>query len=111
MATLEALRSCIQAVLRDYARQSAASGDVDVQTVFDTEHDHYQVVNVGWHKDRRIYGTVLHVDVKDEKAWIQYNGTEIDVAEELVERGLSKTDIVIGFHAPYKRRVTGFGVG
>ena len=60
MATLEALRSCVQAVLWDYAGQSAASGDVDVQTVFDTEHDHYQVVNVGWRDDRRIYGTVLH---------------------------------------------------
>ena len=111
MATLEALKSCVQTVLQDYARQSAASGDVDVQTVFDTENDHYQVVNVGWREDRRIYGTVLHIDIKGGKAWIQYNGTEVDVAEELLKCSLSKEDIVIGFHAPYKRRATGFAVG
>lgn len=111
MATLEVLRSGIQAVLQDYARQSAASDDMDVQTIFDPEHDHYQVVNVGWRKDRRIYGTVLHIDIKEGKAWIQHNATEMDVAEELVKRGLSKEDIVIGFHAPYKRRFTGFAVG
>ncbi|MFB3133133.1 MAG: element excision factor XisI family protein, partial [Rhodothermales bacterium] len=48
MATLVFLRSSIQTVLREYARQSTASDDVDVQTVFDPDHDHYQVVNVGW---------------------------------------------------------------
>ena len=111
MATLEVLRSCVQAVLLRYAQQSAASGDVDVQTVFDTENHHYQVVNVGWRAGRRIYGTVLHIDIEDGKAWIQYNGTEMDVAGELVECGLSQSDIVIGFHAPYKRRATGFAVG
>ncbi len=111
MATLVFLRSSIQTVLREYARQSTASDDVDVQTVFDPDHDHYQVVNVGWRKDRRIYGTVLHIDIKEGKAWIQHNATEMDVAEELIKQGLSKDDIVIGFHAPYKRRFTGFAVG
>ena len=111
MAAVEVIRSCVQSVLQEYARQSAASDDVDVQTIFDIRHDHYQVVNVGWREERRIYGTVLHIDIKDEKAWVQYNGTEVDVAAELLQCGLSKEDIVIGFHAPYKRRATGFAMG
>ena len=49
--------------------------------------------------------------IKDEKIWIQYDGTEIGTANELVELGVPKEDIILAFHAPYKRPYTGFGVG
>jgi XisI protein len=48
----------------------------------------------------------MHLDLKDEKAWIQYNGTEIDLAQELVDRGIPKTDIVLGFQSPFRRQFT-----
>ncbi len=37
--------------------------------------------------------------------------TETGVANELVEMGVPKHDIILAFHAPYKRQYTGFGVG
>jgi hypothetical protein len=33
------------------------------------------------------------------------------MANELVELGVPKEDIILAFHAPYKRPYTGFGVG
>jgi hypothetical protein len=45
-----------------------------------------------------------------EKIWIEYNGTEEDVGGELVNMGVPKEDIVLAFHAPYKRKYTGFAV-
>jgi len=53
----------------------------------------------------------LHLDLKDGKIWIQHNGTEIDIANELVSLGVSKEDIVLAFQEPLIRQYTGFAVG
>ena len=71
----------------------------------------YQLIYVGWHNRRRIYGSVMHLDIKDSKIWIQWNGTEDDIAAELVEMGVPKQDIVLGFHTPHMRQFTDFAVG
>lgn len=46
-----------------------------------------------------------------KKIWIQRDGTEMGIANELIAAGVSKEDIVLGFHAPYKRQFTDFAVG
>ncbi len=68
-------------------------------------------MNIGWNGQERIYGLVLHLDIKDGKIWIQHNGTERDIAREFVEMGVAKSDIVIGFHSPFKRKFTEYAVG
>ncbi|NEQ75753.1 MAG: XisI protein [Okeania sp. SIO2D1] len=40
----------------------------------------------------------------------RYNGTEVDIAEELVTLGVPKHDIVLGFHSPYMRQFTEYGM-
>jgi hypothetical protein len=59
----------------------------------------------------RIFGCILHLDIKDEKVWIQYDGTEDGIADELVALGVPKEDIVLGFHPADRRQYTGFAVG
>jgi ketopantoate reductase len=72
------------------------------ETIFETKSDRYQLVNVGWKDDStRIYGCVLHVDIKDGKIWVQHDGTEEAIAEQLVERGVPKQEIVLADHAPH----------
>jgi hypothetical protein len=84
---------------------------VDTELIFDTVRHSYQLVHVGWHDDLRIYGCILHLDIKDGKIWLQHNGTENDIPAELVEMGVAKTDIVVGFHSPFKRQFTEYAVG
>jgi hypothetical protein len=72
--------------------------------------DHYQLVHAGWHKQHRKYGCLIHMDIKDGKIWVQHDGTESGVANELVELGVSKEDIVLAYHPPYKRAYTTFAV-
>ena len=110
MAKLEQYRAYVQQLIKEYGNYKPSFGDVEVQTIFDTEHDHYQLFNVGWHDHQRIRGCVLHVDIKGEKIWIQHDGTEKGIANDLVAFGVPKTDIVLAFHAPYKRQYTGFAV-
>ena len=107
MARVEKYREAVQQLIKQYASGKDES-EIESQTIFDTEHDHYQLVDVGWHKKRRVYGCLLHFDIKDGKVWVQYNGTEHLVGEELVELGVLPSDIVLGFHPAYKRPYTGF---
>jgi hypothetical protein len=86
------------------------NGDEEVQLIFDRERHHYQLVNIGWKEQKRIYGVIIHIDIKDNKIWIQRDGTEIGIANQLIAVGVPKQDIVLGFHAPYKRSFTDFAV-
>jgi len=110
MEPLETYRTYIKELLSEYSRYKPSYGDIEVELIFDTEHDHYQVVNVGWQEQRRIIGCILHIDVKNDKIWIQHNGTEDHIAEEFVKRGVPKDHIVLGFQPPYKRKHTGYAV-
>ena len=109
MASLEKYRACIRRLLTERALKG---GDqwVEAQTIFDTEHDHYQLLYNGWHNTKRIFGPVLHLDIKEGKIWIQWNGTEDDIAAELVALGVPKHDIVLGFHSPRMRQHTEYAV-
>jgi hypothetical protein len=44
---------------------------------------------------------------KDGKIWIQHDGTEIGIANELVKLGVPKDDIVLAFHEPFVRPIQG----
>lgn len=110
MDTLESYRNIIQSLLTAYAAIPIANGQIDCYTVFDTKQDHFMVMNVGWDGHRRVYGCVLHLDIKQGKISIEQNMTEMRIAQELVERGVPKDDIVLGFQAPQMREYTGYGV-
>lgn len=110
MDKLESYRHIIQSLLIDYAAIPIANGQIDCYTVFDTKQDHYQVMNVGWDGYRRVYGCVLHLDIKQGKIWIEQNMTEMRVAEELINRGVPREDIVLGFQHPQMRPYTDYAV-
>lgn len=108
------------ALYRNYVREiikrhtpQCVSGEpeIEIQNIFDTENDHYQIVHTGWHKKQRQYGCIIHLDIKNGKIWIQHDGTEIGVANELAEMGVPKEDIILAYHPPYKRPYSGFGIG
>lgn len=108
MDHLNEYRGHVRAVLEHYAQLKPSYGDVDVEVICDEGQDHYQVLWMGWDGPRRVHGTLLHLDIRGGKIWVQHDGTEEGVAALLAERGVPKSDIVLGFQAPYKRRYTGF---
>jgi hypothetical protein len=110
MAKIDRYREVVKQVIRDHARHQLAYGEIETQTIFDTEGDHYQLVHAGWHKKLRHYGCLIHVDIKDEKIWIQYDGTEVGVANELATLGVPKSDIVLAYLSSFARQHTEFAV-
>ena len=110
MGKLETYRTAVQELLARHAQRYPVYTGVEIQTLFDTERDHYQLLLVGWEDLQRVYTCVLHVDIRADKLWIQEDRTEAGAASELMEMGVPKDAIVLAFHAPYKRPYTGFAV-
>jgi XisI protein len=101
----------VQQLLMDYAQNKPSYGDIEVETIFDTERNHYQIMHLGWQHKRWIHQCVMHLDIRNEKIWIFYNSTEHDIAADLVRLGVPKQDIVLGFHPPFMREMSDYGVG
>jgi len=108
MAGVKNYREAIEKIIREYSRFQPDYEESEVQTVFDDTNNHYEINVLGWDGYKRIYGRVLHLDIKNGKIWIQHDGTKDGVADYLVELGVPKEDIVLAFHPPYKRKYTGF---
>ena len=67
-------------------------------------------MKVGWNGSKRIYYSVIHFDIKDGKIWLQQNATDLNPAEDLIEMGVLREDIILGLQPPFKRPYTNYGV-
>ena len=110
MAKIDKYRQIVTEILTEYSSHKPSYGDIEVEFILDTERDRYQLVHAGWSNRRRVYGCTIHIDLKEDKIWIQNDGTEVGIANVLVERGVSPQDIVLAYHAPYLRKYTDFAV-
>lgn len=110
MDKLNKYRHLIQNICHKYSKIKPAHGEIEVEIFFDLERDHYQVFHRGWSKYRRIFGPLIHIDIIDHKIWIQYDGTKTGIANELVDHGVKKEDIVLAYHAPFMRQYDGFAI-
>lgn len=111
MDRVDEYREIVKRIIREYAAfPPSATGEVEAETIIDDDQGHYELRHIGWKEWRRIHGSVLHVDIRDGKIWIQHDGTEHGIARELEALGVPRMDIVLGFHSPAKRPHTGYAV-
>ena len=83
--------------------------DRENRLIVDYERDAYTVVTMGWEeKNRRIHGCLVHIEIVDDKIWIQTDGTEHGIANDLVEGGVPKEKIVLGYKTRERRIISGF---
>jgi hypothetical protein len=74
----------VSRLIEDYTRYRPSHGQIETEAIVDPIKDHYEVMHVGWDKDRRDHGSVVHIDIIGGKVWIQCDGTSRSVAEELL---------------------------
>jgi hypothetical protein len=111
MDRLAVYRKVIKTFLQEYAdARKRQLSDIEIETVFDTESDRYLLLDIGWEGSKRIHHCIFHFDIKDEKIWLQENNTDIEVDQELEEMGISKKEMVIGFHHPSMREYSDYAI-
>ena len=110
MDTLDHYRQLIRNILTEYARIPYAHGDIQIEPVFDRESDRYLLMILGRENDKRVHGCLIHIDIINGKLWIQRDGTERGIANELVSAGVPRDQIVLGFRSAEVRKHTEFAV-
>lgn len=103
----------IERLLRSYAKFHPIGdwAEYENQVIIDKGKRYFQLMCVGWKGSRRTYFSQIHLDIKPNgKIWIQEDLTEEGIANELMEKGVPKSDIVLAFYAPFRREDTGFAV-
>lgn len=110
MDTLETYRQLIQDIITTYTQVPYSHGDIKFETVFAREQDRYLLMILGREDNRRVHGCLIHVDIINGKFWIERDGTEKGVANELVQAGIPKDKIVLGFRSAQLREHSEFAV-
>ena len=110
MDKLAEYKQAVERLLTQYAQAESSDNEVKTQLIFDGERGHYQWMDIGWRGSTRVYRSIVHFDIQDGKIWLQQNLTEQNPAEDLVEMGVPREDIVLGLQPPFKRPYTDYGV-
>ena len=102
-------QKAIIAVLNDYKEQfKQSSMDIKNEIDNDENNHHYQFLWTGWKGDNHVFTVVFHIDIIDDKIWIQQDNTEIGIANLLVEKGIPKQSIVLAYFPISHRKYTEF---
>ena len=112
MDKIEKYQNIILNLIQMFATEITDSESEHEEIITDLVHHHYFLQWLGFDtKDRFINKPILHFHIKsDGKIWVLANLTDSDIAEMLINSGVDKNDIVVGFF-PQKLRVhTGYAV-
>lgn len=106
-------KQIIREVLQEYAAndflRTYHPDEPQIRLVMDTENNHYQVLYSGWVGAKPYFSVIFHFDIIEERIWLQRNVSDYDIVEDLELKGVPKSDIVLAFHAPEVRHLTGYG--
>ncbi len=109
MERLSHYQQVITTVLSDLA-QATAQDAVEILSLFDSTHDNYLLLAVGWDGVRRIHHIIAHLRIRNEKIWVEADNTDAELVQQLLDSGVPKEEIVLAFYSPQKRALTEFAV-
>lgn len=110
MDKLNRYREIIHQILVPYSQIIYNNADIQNRLAFDSQNDQYLVISEGWQNGQRYHNCLIHLEIINEKIWVQCDNTEDGITNELLKAGIPKGDIVLGFHEPKMRQYTGFAV-
>ena len=97
-------QQAIQVVLQAYTETFPLDGtELTHQCVLDTTGHHYRLLRLGWVGRKRVFRLIFHLDIIEEKIWIQEDRTEISVANLLTNQGIPRGRIMLGYFSPAHR--------
>ena len=107
------LQQAIIDVMDDYIADHSHSDtmrELNYEKIIDRQSLHFQLIRLGWKDRQRIFNLIFHVDIIDNKIWIQDDNLEYSVAERLTEKGISKKEIVLAYFTASHRQYTEYAV-
>jgi hypothetical protein len=108
MDTLERYRSILQELVLRHAQRAPSHGHIETIPICDVVRDNYLLIDTGWDRSGRVHAIVFHLRIRDGKVWVEWDGTEDGIVSALLDTGIPKSDIVLGFYRPERRALTEF---
>jgi hypothetical protein len=112
MERITLLQNKIHEAIEDYLKElrQPINKDIEFMAIEDTHKNHYQIIAMGWEGYNRIFNLLFHLDIIGDKIWVQEDKMEHSIAERLVEKGISKKEIVLAYFPDYHRAHTEYAV-
>lgn len=84
--------------------------EVEQQLIINKEETQFIIMVVGWYEEYYKHFALLHVQLKEGKVWLHQNNTDEDVGSILEEKGIPKSELVLGFFTPFERELSDYAV-
>jgi hypothetical protein len=97
MDTSQTYRDIVKQVILGYAQLKPSHGDIRLDPVFDETRDHYALMQFGWDRGRRVRGNLIYLTLKNGKVYIEYDGMERSITEDLTNQGIPPSKIILAF--------------
>ena len=110
MGKLTQYRQIIEKIFNKHSQYKPSHGEIESISILDFKSDNYLLLDSGWDKTGRVHAVFLHLRIVNEKIWIEWDGTETGITEDLLNLGVDKQNIVLAFMRPQQRKLTDFAV-
>jgi hypothetical protein len=90
-------REIVKRVIQRYAQFKPSHGDIHLSTLFDEQQDRYALMQSGWDRGRRVSGNLIYVTLHNDKIWIEYDGMEQGITQDLISAGIHPNRIILAF--------------
>ena len=100
----------IPKVLQYYVEHQDSFGEVQTSLIISQDQNHFLLVDDGWQDGIRAYGVLAHAEIRNSKIYVQRDGTEEGITDDLLRAGVKAQEIVLAFHPPEIREHTGLAI-
>lgn len=95
-------RKIIKDVILKYACFRPSHGNIRLDPIFDEANDRYVLMQTGWDRGRRVSGNLIYIVLHEGKVFIEYDGIEHGIADDLISEGIPEDQIVLPYMAALK---------
>ena len=95
----------------DEFNSSVNSDYLQHSLILDDTHQRYLLGRYGWMDGKYTYAIAIHIDIIDDRVWIQRNSTEEEIVDTLADHGIPSHEVVLGFISPDLRKLYAYGLG
>ena len=110
MDKIKLFRQHLKAILAEYSKFYPSTEQKRTVIIADEVQDMYMFMRIGWSRGYRVHNCMFHADIREGKIWIEADWTEYSIAQELMDRKVSPSDIILAYYPKEEREMTEFAV-
>lgn len=97
MDSIQEQVAIVKQIISRYAQLKPSHGDIRLETLFDETQNRYALMQSGWDRGRRVRGNLIYITLRDGKVWIEYDGMEQGITQDLITAGIAPERIMLAF--------------